>query len=165
MKDLGLERRAKPAPDLTGYLAKNYGGKRSPQGLRSAVVAVTNPSVSDSPEAPPALTTPSRRRQRYAPGHYRVRHRPRSSSASTSQRRRKRFCGPSTPPARVRKAQLEIYRACTGRQDAPAAAFGEVTVIAGARAGDSRIAALIVVYEAVFGGHQAYLVKGDAPSD
>ena len=64
------------------------------------------------------------------------------------------------------EAQLEIYRACTGRQDASAAAFGEVTVIAGARAGkDSRIAAPIVVYEALFGGHQAYLVKGDAPSD
>ena len=58
MKDLGLERRAKPAPDLTGCLAKNYGGKRSPQGLRSAVVAVTNSSVSDSPEAPPAPDDP-----------------------------------------------------------------------------------------------------------
>ena len=39
-------------------------------------------------------------------------------------------------------------------------------MIAGARAGkDSRTAAPIVVYEALFGGHQAYLVKGDAPSD
>jgi len=48
-----------------------------------------------------------------------------------------------------------IFRDCTGRATYTAQSFSEVTVIAGARAGkDSRIAAPIVVYEAVFGGHE-----------
>ena len=59
-------------------------------------------------------------------------------------------------------AQLDLFRACTGRQHAPSAGFGEVTVIAGARAGkDSRISAPIMCYEALFGGHETHLAKGE----
>jgi hypothetical protein len=49
--------------------------------------------------------------------------------------------------------ELAIFRLCTGRETYPACPFSEATVIAGARAGkDSRIAARVIVYEAVFGG-------------
>ena len=55
-----------------------------------------------------------------------------------------------------------LYRDCTGRDTYTAQPFGEVTVIAGARAGkDSRIAAPIVVYEAVFGGHEHRVARGE----
>ena len=48
---------------------------------------------------------------------------------------------------------LDLWHQCTGRETYPAQPFGEVTVIAGARAGkDSRIAAPVVLYEALFGG-------------
>jgi hypothetical protein len=58
--------------------------------------------------------------------------------------------------------ELVLYRACTGREDPPPAAFGEVTVVAGARSGkDSRIAAPIVVYEATRGGHERHLARGE----
>ena len=58
--------------------------------------------------------------------------------------------------------QLGIYRACTGRESPPVAPFAEATVVAGARAGkDSRIAAPIVCYEAVFGRHERYLARGE----
>lgn len=58
--------------------------------------------------------------------------------------------------------QLDLWRLCTGREVYTDVAFGEVTVLAGARAGkDSRIAAPIVVYEALFGGHQGQLSKGE----
>jgi len=60
------------------------------------------------------------------------------------------------------RAQLELWRACTGRETYPEVPFGEVTVIAGARAGkDSRIAAPVVLYEAIFGGHDQHLSKGE----
>jgi hypothetical protein len=55
-----------------------------------------------------------------------------------------------------------LYRLCTGRERLPEEPFGEVTVVAGARAGkDSRIAAPIVAYEALFGGHERNLAKGE----
>jgi hypothetical protein len=58
--------------------------------------------------------------------------------------------------------QVGLYHACTGRQAPPAAPFAEATVIAGARAGkDSRIAAPIVVYEAIFGEHEHHLARGE----
>lgn len=58
--------------------------------------------------------------------------------------------------------ELELWRFCTGRSQSPTQAFPEVTVVAGARAGkDSRIAAPIVVYESVFGGHEKHLSKGE----
>ncbi len=56
----------------------------------------------------------------------------------------------------------ELFSACTGRQDSAGHGFGETTVVAGARAGkDSRIAAPIVCYEAIFGGHEKNLAKGE----
>jgi hypothetical protein len=56
----------------------------------------------------------------------------------------------------------DLFRHCTGRDQVPSTPFGEVTVIAGARAGkDSRIAAPVVCYEALFGGHERYLAKGE----
>ena len=62
----------------------------------------------------------------------------------------------------LRKNELELFRQCTGRENYPGHPFGEVTVIAGARAGkDSRIAAPVVLYEAIFGGHERHLGKGE----
>lgn len=58
--------------------------------------------------------------------------------------------------------QLAPWRECTGRETYPAHPFSEATVVAGARAGkDSRIAAPIVCYEAVFGGHERHLARGE----
>src|SRR5437016_12963293 len=58
--------------------------------------------------------------------------------------------------------QRDIWHECTGREDYPGHPFGEATVIAGARAGkDSRIAAPIVCFEAIFGGHEQYLSRGE----
>jgi hypothetical protein len=58
--------------------------------------------------------------------------------------------------------ELAIFRLCTGRETYPACPFSEATVIAGARAGkDSRIAAPVIVYEAVFGGHERHLARGE----
>jgi hypothetical protein len=60
--------------------------------------------------------------------------------------------------------QLDLWRACTGRAiyAPPDGGWGEVTVIAGARAGkDSRIAAPIAVYEALLGGHEERLSRGE----
>ena len=60
------------------------------------------------------------------------------------------------------KEELELFQQCTGREKYPGHAFGEVTVIAGARAGkDSRIAAPVAVYEAIFGDHERHLAKGE----
>jgi len=57
----------------------------------------------------------------------------------------------------------DLFRQCTGRESyKPGHAFGEVTVIAGRRAGkDSRIACPIALYEAVFGGYEQQLHKGE----
>jgi hypothetical protein len=52
--------------------------------------------------------------------------------------------------------QLEVYRRHTGRQDAPTAPAREAWVIAGRRAGKSRIAALLAVYVASFRDHQPH---------
>ena len=84
-----------------------------------------------------------------------------------------RFLGLSISPAQetllrgiyglplVTDEQREIWTLCTER-DYPAEPFGEAMVISGARGGkDSRIAAPIVVYEAVFGGHERRVAKGE----
>jgi hypothetical protein len=56
----------------------------------------------------------------------------------------------------------DIFHTITGRDTMPSQPFAEVTVIAGARGGkDSRIAAPIVCYEALFGGHDQHLAKGE----
>ena len=60
------------------------------------------------------------------------------------------------------RLQQDLFRLCTGRSSPPAGPFGEVTVVAGARAGkDSRIAAPIVCHEAIFGDHEKHLAKGE----
>jgi hypothetical protein len=60
------------------------------------------------------------------------------------------------------KHQLDIYRACTGRQAYSRKGFGEATVLAGARSGkDSRIACPIAAFEACFGGHEKKLGRGE----
>ncbi len=59
-------------------------------------------------------------------------------------------------------AQFELFRQCTGRAGPPAEPVQEVTVIAGARSGkDSRVAAPVVCWEAIFGGHEARLHRGE----
>lgn len=59
-------------------------------------------------------------------------------------------------------AQRELFRACTGRECPPTERVPEATIIAGARAGkDSRIAAPVIAYEAIFGGHERELGKGE----
>ncbi len=61
----------------------------------------------------------------------------------------------------VTDEQREIWTLCTEREY-PGQLFGEAMVISGARGGkDSRIAAPIVVYEAVFGGHERRVAKGE----
>ena len=60
------------------------------------------------------------------------------------------------------KTQLALFRECTGRDAPPSHGFSEVTVLAGARGGkDSRIAAPIACFEAVFGGHEKRLTRGE----
>ncbi len=60
------------------------------------------------------------------------------------------------------KDHLDLWVQCTGRTTYPGRPFGEVTVIAGARSGkDSRIAAPIVCYEGLYGGHERHLAKGE----
>jgi hypothetical protein len=57
---------------------------------------------------------------------------------------------------------LVLWQQCTGRQTYQGLPFAEATVIAGARAGkDSRIAAPVVCYEAIFGGHERHLARGE----
>jgi hypothetical protein len=69
-------------------------------------------------------------------------------------------CGPREGSSPTTRSSL--FHACTGRQRPPPGGFSEVAVIAGARAGkDSRIAAPIVVFEAVFGGHERHLARGE----
>lgn len=59
--------------------------------------------------------------------------------------------------------QEDLWALCTGgRPYRVGHSFAEVTVIGGARAGkDSRIAAPIVCYEAMYGGHEKHLGKGE----
>src|SRR5437867_2991246 len=59
--------------------------------------------------------------------------------------------------------ELDIWRECTGRGTYQTGQpFPEATIVAGARAGkDSRIAAPIVCYEALFGGHERHVARGE----
>ena len=58
--------------------------------------------------------------------------------------------------------QHDLFRLCTGRDAYPERRFAEATILAGARSGkDSRIAAPIACYEALFGGHERHLSKGE----
>ena len=59
-------------------------------------------------------------------------------------------------------SQMNIYRLCTGRESYTGKGFAEATIISGARSGkDSRIAAPVIVYEALFGGHEKNLARGE----
>ena len=58
--------------------------------------------------------------------------------------------------------QQDLWRLCTGREHYAPQGFGEATVLAGARSGkDSRIAAPIACFEALLGGHDRHLSKGE----
>src|SRR2546426_2208760 len=58
--------------------------------------------------------------------------------------------------------EFDLFRACTGRATYPGHAFSEITVVSGARGGkDSRVAAPVVLYEALFGGHERHVAKGE----
>jgi hypothetical protein len=60
------------------------------------------------------------------------------------------------------KDELAIWSQCTGRVTYSGRPFREMTVIAGARGGkDSRVLAPVLCYEAVFGGHESFLAKGE----
>src|SRR5690349_14380077 len=60
--------------------------------------------------------------------------------------------------------QLEVYQRHTGRTAAPTAAFREAWVIAGRRAGKSRIAALVAVFLATMKDWSANLAPGETPT-
>jgi terminase large subunit-like protein len=57
--------------------------------------------------------------------------------------------------------ELELYRRCTGRAAAPAAAFVEAWLVCGRRAGKSFMLALIAVYLASFKDWRPYLGPGE----
>ncbi len=59
------------------------------------------------------------------------------------------------------EAQLETFRACTGRQDAPTAPAREAWVPVGRRGGKSRMAALVAVYLAAFRDYSGILAAGE----
>jgi hypothetical protein len=56
---------------------------------------------------------------------------------------------------------LAIYRACTGRSEAPTARAREAWLPIGRRGGKSRVLALVGAYEACFGGWGPYLSAGE----
>lgn len=59
------------------------------------------------------------------------------------------------------KGSLEAFQRHTGRQDAPSGPFTEGWVIAGRRAGKSRVSALVSVYLAAFRDWQGVLAPGE----
>jgi hypothetical protein len=58
-------------------------------------------------------------------------------------------------------AETALYRAHTGRTEAPAAPFKEAAFIVGRRGGKSRLLALIAVYLACFRDYAPYLAPGE----
>ena len=59
------------------------------------------------------------------------------------------------------EAELELYRACTGRTAPPAVPFREACIIAGRRGGKSRTLALLATYLAVFRDYAPHLAAGE----
>ncbi|UWU88170.1 hypothetical protein N2605_17515 [Bradyrhizobium yuanmingense] len=57
--------------------------------------------------------------------------------------------------------ELAIYRACTGRKDAPTQQMRELVLVIGRRGGKSRILALIAVWLACFHDYRQYLDEGE----
>jgi hypothetical protein len=62
---------------------------------------------------------------------------------------------------RMDDASVSVYRAHTGRLDAPPVAYRESYVIAGRRSGKSLIAALVATYLATFGDYRHILAPGE----
>jgi len=59
------------------------------------------------------------------------------------------------------KAQLALYRRCTGRKEAPTSVAGACFLICGRRAGKSFILALVAVFLAAFHSYAEYLAPGE----
>ena len=57
--------------------------------------------------------------------------------------------------------ELEMFRACTGRQAVLQNGYREIYTIAGRRSGKTRMAATLVAYEALWGGWEQYLAQGE----
>ncbi|MHC2415867.1 hypothetical protein ACVJGC_008458 [Bradyrhizobium diazoefficiens] len=57
--------------------------------------------------------------------------------------------------------ELAIYRACTGRKDAPTQQMRELVLVIGRRGGKSRILALIAVWLACFHDYRQFLDEGE----
>jgi hypothetical protein len=61
----------------------------------------------------------------------------------------------------MNKAQLAIYKDCTGRTDVPTQQFKEIVLTCGRRAGKSRNLALIAVWLACFHNYKQFLAEGE----
>jgi hypothetical protein len=57
--------------------------------------------------------------------------------------------------------QLDVYRQCTGRIDAPSIPLTEAWLVCGRRAGKSFVLALVAVYLATFKTYRQYLAPGE----
>lgn len=57
--------------------------------------------------------------------------------------------------------ELAIYRACTGRKDAPTQQMRELVLVIGRRGGKSRVLGLIAVWLACFHDYRQYLDEGE----
>ena len=62
---------------------------------------------------------------------------------------------------RLPEAETEVYRACTGRSEAPAAPLTEAWLICGRRGGKSFVMALVAVYLATFRDYRPFLAPGE----
>jgi hypothetical protein len=60
-------------------------------------------------------------------------------------------------------AEFELFKRSTGLSAAPVGRFKEAYVVAGRRSGKSTMAALLAVYEALFGGWAGRLSRGEKP--
>jgi len=62
------------------------------------------------------------------------------------------------PPA---DGDVELYRETTGRREWPTAPFSEALWLWGVRSGKDYLAAIIVIYEALLGGHEKRVAEGE----
>ncbi len=84
-----------------------------------------------------------------------------------------RFSAPSWQPwkaflkslfgLRLSKEELDLYRACTGRNDRPREPASECWLVAGRRSGKSFIVATVATYLAAFRSYQQFLSPGETP--
>ncbi len=61
----------------------------------------------------------------------------------------------------ISEAEAETFRACTGRAEAPGAAFAEAWIVCGRRSGRSFIMALVAVFLACFRDYRPHLGPGE----